>query len=133
MSKLEKDLKKARAGAADAEDLVSQARDVGGVKLLAARIDAPDRKTLGEWAEKYRDKLGSAVVLLAAVIDEKVVLIAAVTKALTPQINAGAIVREASVIVGGKGGGRPDFAQGGGTDATKIDEALKCVEELIGS
>ncbi len=131
MAQLERDLKKARAGAADAEDLLSQARDMGGVKVLTARIDAPDRKTLGEWAEKYRDKLGNAVVLLASVIDEKVVLIAAVSKALTPKINAGTIVREASTIVGGKGGGRPDFAQGGGTDPDKIDAALKSVETAI--
>ena len=130
---LEKELKKLRSQGAQAGvgDLTERARDIGGIKLIAERVEAPDRKTLGEWAEKFRDKLGEGVCVLAGELEGKVVIIAAVSKSLSPKVHAGNIVKQASEIVGGKGGGRPDFAQGGGTDASKIDEALKSVEESL--
>ncbi len=130
---LEKELKKARGQGAKAgmADLMDKVKDVGGFKLLAVKVDAPDRKTLGEWAEQYRERMGEGVAVLGSVIDEKVIIIAAVSKALAPKVNAGNIVKRASEIVGGKGGGRPDFAQGGGTDPTKLDEALRSVEEAL--
>ncbi|MBN1283053.1 MAG: alanine--tRNA ligase [Proteobacteria bacterium] len=133
ISALEKELKIARAGGAKGgiDALLGQARDVGGMKLLAAQVDAPDRDTLSRWAEKCRDRLGKSVVVLASVSDGKVSMIAAVSKDLTPGVHAGKIVGKVSEMVGGKGGGRPDFAQGGGADAANLDKALAAVEGLL--
>ena len=75
--------------------------------------------------------MGEGVCVLASEQDGKVAVIAAVSKSLVPKVHAGNIVKRVSETLGGKGGGRPDFAQGGGTDASKLDEALKGVEELI--
>ncbi|MFH1829487.1 MAG: alanine--tRNA ligase [Pseudomonadota bacterium] len=133
VASLEKELKKARSQTAGSgmADLIQRVKDVNGVKVLAAKVDAPDRKTLGEWAEQYRDKMGEGVAVLGSVIEEKVVVIAAVSKSLTPKVHAGNIVKRASEIVGGKGGGRADFAQGGGPDPSKLDEALESVLDLL--
>jgi alanyl-tRNA synthetase len=133
VSKLEKDLRKAINGAASGRmnDLLSEVKEVDGVKVLAAKVEAPDRKILGEWAEKYRDKLGEGVVVLGSVIEDKVVVIATVSKSLTPAIHAGKIVKVVSEQVGGKGGGRPDFAQGGGNDAANLDSALAGISDKI--
>ncbi|MBT3182686.1 MAG: alanine--tRNA ligase, partial [Deltaproteobacteria bacterium] len=133
VSKLEKDLKKAltSGASAGAADLMDKVQDVGGIKVLTAAIDVPDRKILGELAEKYRDKLKSGVVVLGSELEEKVALIAAVSKDLTPKVHAGNIIKAISEIVGGKGGGRPDFAQGGGVDASKLEEALSQVADFV--
>jgi len=131
ISELEREVKQARTQAVNAKDLMGEVREVGGVKLLAARVDAPDRRTLGEWAESYRDRMGEGVAVLASVMEDKVAIVAAVSKTLSPKVKAGDIVRRASEIVGGKGGGRPDFAQGGGTEISKIEEALAGVEEML--
>ncbi|HPM41098.1 MAG TPA: alanine--tRNA ligase [bacterium] len=132
VAKLERELKEARSRAAGAsqKDLMGEVRDVAGMKVLSARVDAPDRATLGSLAEKYRDRL-RGVVALASVIEDKVVIIVAVSKELTPTVHAGKIVQALSERVGGKGGGRPDFAQGGGTDVEKLDDTLKGIGKLI--
>ncbi len=133
LQSLERDLRKARSQGAGAgiDDLMAGVKDVGGVKLIAARVEAPDRQVLGEWAERLRDRLGEGVCVLASELEGKVTIIAAVSKSLAPKVRAGDLVKRASEIVGGKGGGRPDFAQGGGTDASKIEEALASVEESL--
>ncbi|MFH0800158.1 MAG: alanine--tRNA ligase [Pseudomonadota bacterium] len=131
VARLERELKKARSNAGGAVNLMGEVRDIGGIKVITAKVDAPDRDTLGAWAEKYRDKLGKGVVALASVIDGKVALVAAVSKNLTPKVHAGKIVQALSEAIGGKGGGRPDFAQGGGADIAKIEEALKKIDDLI--
>jgi alanyl-tRNA synthetase len=133
VSVLEKELKVARAkGAGGAKALASQVRDVGSLKLIAARVEAPDRETLSHWAEQERDRLGeNGVVVLGCELDGKVTLVAAVSKALTPRVHAGKIVGKVSELVGGKGGGRPDFAQGGGTDVSALEKALASVEALL--
>ena len=136
-SKLERELKKARSGAVarDLKDLKKQVKEVEGVKVLVDTVDAPDRKTLGEWAERYRDKPGAEVVVLGSIIDDKVACSAVVTKNLTPKVHAGKIIGAVSEIVGGKGGGRADFAQGGGADTKKFaafsKEALKVVRDQL--
>ena len=132
VAKLERELKQARSQAAGAsqKDLMAEVRDVAGMKVLSARVDVPDRATLGSMAEKYRDRL-RGVVALASVIEDKVVMIVAVSKDLTPKVHAGKIVQALSERVGGKGGGRPDFAQGGGTEAAKVDEALNSIDGII--
>ncbi len=134
-SELEKELKAARSRKAGegAADLMSQVKQVGSVKLLAARVEAHDRDTVSALAEAWRDKLGEAAVVLGAVIDEKVIVISAVSKSLTPKVHAGKLVQQVSAAVGGKGGGRPDFAQGGGPEAANLDKALSLAEEALKS
>ncbi|KPA87206.1 alanyl-tRNA synthetase [Pseudomonas asplenii] len=123
---LEKQLEQLQAKAASAagDDLSAQARDVKGVKVLAARLDGQDGKALLALVDQLKNKLGRAVILLGSVHEEKVVLVAGVTKDLTGQLKAGDLMKQAAAAVGGKGGGRPDMAQGGGTDASALDAAL---------
>jgi alanyl-tRNA synthetase len=123
---LEKQLEQLQAKAASAagDDLSAQALDVKGVKVLAVRLDGQDGKALLALVDQLKNKLGRAVILLGSVHEEKVVLVAGVTKDLTGQLKAGDLMKQAAAAVGGKGGGRPDMAQGGGTDAGALDAAL---------
>jgi alanyl-tRNA synthetase len=114
-------------------DLLADARDVGGVKVLSSRTDVGDPKALREVADQLRDKIKSGVVVLGGVADGKVALVAAVTPDLTGRIQAGKIIAEVAKLVGGKGGGKPDLAQGGGTDPSKLDEALQAVFRIVGA
>jgi alanyl-tRNA synthetase len=128
---LEDSRRKLAMGGGGGGDLMSKVREVGGIKVLASRTDA-DPKALREVADQLRDKLGSGVIVLGGVADGKVSLVVAVTADLTGKLQAGKIVAELAKVVGGKGGGRPDFAQAGGPDADKLDAALEKVFELVG-
>ena len=123
---LEKQLEQLQAKAASAagDDLSSSALDVKGVKVLAVRLDGQDGKALLALVDQLKNKLGRAVILLGSVHEDKVVLVAGVTKDLTGQLKAGDLMKQAAAAVGGKGGGRPDMAQGGGVDAGALDAAL---------
>ena len=123
---LEKQLEQLQAKAASAagDDLSSSAVDVKDVKVLAARLDGQDGKALLALVDQLKNKLGRAVILLGGVHEDKVVLVAGVTKDLTGQLKAGDLMKQAAAAVGGKGGGRPDMAQGGGVDAGALDAAL---------
>lgn len=123
---LEKQLEQLQAKAASAagDDLSSAALDVKGVKVLATRLDGQDGKALLALVNQLKNKLGRAVILLGSVHEDKVVLVAGVTKDLTGQLKAGDLMKQAAAAVGGKGGGRPDMAQGGGVDAGALDSAL---------
>ncbi|RMT53699.1 Alanine--tRNA ligase [Pseudomonas coronafaciens pv. atropurpurea] len=123
---LEKQLEQLQAKAASAagDDLSSAAKDVKGVKVLATRLDGQDGKALLALVDQLKNKLGRAVILLGSVHEDKVVLVAGVTKDLTGQLKAGDLMKQAAAAVGGKGGGRPDMAQGGGVDASALDAAL---------
>ncbi|MGF0240549.1 alanine--tRNA ligase [Rhodococcus sp. IEGM1300] len=123
---LEKQLEQLQAKAASAagDDLSASALDVKGVKVLAVRLDGQDGKALLALVDQLKNKLGHAVILLGSVHEDKVVLVAGVTKDLTGQLKAGDLMKQAAAAVGGKGGGRPDMAQGGGTDAGALDAAL---------
>ncbi|KII27229.1 alanyl-tRNA synthetase [Pseudomonas fluorescens] len=123
---LEKQLEQLQAKAASAagDDLSASALDVKGVKVLSVRLDGQDGKALLALVDQLKNKLGRAVILLGSVHEEKVVLVAGVTKDLTGQLKAGDLMKQAAAAVGGKGGGRPDMAQGGGTDAGALDAAL---------
>jgi len=123
---LEKQLEQLQAKAASAagDDLSASALDVKGVKVLAARLDGQDGKALLALVDQLKNKLGRAVILLGSVHEDKVVLVAGVTKDLTGQLKAGDLMKQAAAAVGGKGGGRPDMAQGGGVDAGALDAAL---------
>ena len=106
-------------------DLTAEARDVQGVKVLATSVDGADAKTLRVTMDKVKDKLGSGVILLAAAEGDKVSLVAGVTKDLTDRVKAGDLMKHVAGQVGGKGGGRPDMAQGGGSDAAALPAALE--------
>ena len=123
---LEKQLEQLQAKAASAagDDLSASAVDIKGVKVLTARLDGQDGKALLALVDQLKNKLGRAVILLGGVYEDKVVLVAGVTKDLTGQLKAGDLMKQAAAAVGGKGGGRPDMAQGGGVDAAALDAAL---------
>ena len=101
------------------------------MKLLSTVVEGVSGKDLRGIADKLKDKLGSAVVVLAAVSGDKVSLVSGVTKDLTNKYQAGKILNHVAQQVGGKGGGRPDMAQGGGTDPGGLDKALASVKDLI--
>jgi len=123
---------KARAASSAGNDLAVHAVDVKGAKVVAATLDGSDVKTLRETMDKLKDKLGSAAIVLASVSDGKVTLIAGVTSDLTARVKAGDLVNHVARQVGGKGGGRPDMAQAGGTDAAALPKALQSVEGWVG-
>ena len=131
--KLEKELEqlKGRMASRQGGDLASQAVDVHGIKVLASRLDGADAKTLRDTVDQLKNKLGSAAVVLAAVEDGKVRLVAGVTADRTAKIKAGDLVNAVAEQVGGKGGGRADMAQAGGTDPSKLDAALESVPEWV--
>lgn len=119
-----------RASASTADDLVSQAVDAGGAKLLVARVTAEDAGALRPMADRLRQQLGTSFVVLAADIDGKPNFIAAATDDLVARgVRADEVVKIAAGIAGGGGGGRPQLAQAGGRDASKIDEALAAARE----
>ncbi|HKQ29657.1 MAG TPA: alanine--tRNA ligase, partial [Burkholderiales bacterium] len=130
---LEKELDQLRGKLARGEsvDLVSQVKEVKGVKVLAARLDGADAKGLREAIDQLKDKLAPAAMILASVADNKVTLIAGVTKDLVGRVHAGELVNEVAAKVGGKGGGRPDMAQAGGTDPSGLDAALSDVPQWV--
>ncbi|PIE37596.1 MAG: alanine--tRNA ligase [Gammaproteobacteria bacterium] len=115
---------KHKLAAAAGDDLGSRAVDVAGCKVLAARLDGVDPKSLRDTVDQLKNKLGEAVIFLAAVNGEKIALIAGVTKSLCSEIKAGDLMRHFATKLGGKGGGRPDMAQGGGSDVAALDAVL---------
>jgi alanyl-tRNA synthetase len=131
--KLEKELEKLKVKLASAagSDLAASAVSVGEVKVLAAHLEGADPKSLRDTMDQLKNKLGSAVILLAAVAGGKVSLVAGVTKELTGQMKAGDLVKLAAEQVGGKGGGRPDMAQAGGNNPDALPQALAIVEPWV--
>ncbi|MBN1641903.1 MAG: alanine--tRNA ligase [Anaerolineae bacterium] len=112
--------------------LLAEAQDVGGVSVLAARVDAPNVETLREMCDWFRERVGSGVVVLGAVIEGKPSIVSAVTQDLTTRgVHAGTLVRAVAQAVGGGGGGRPTMAQAGGRDASQLPAALALVPELV--
>src|SRR5688572_6012554 len=130
---LEKELARARSKLAmgQGQDLASQAVEVKGAKVLAAALEGADAKTLRETMDKLKDRLKSAAIVLGAVNDGKVALIAGVTADLTAKLKAGDLVNFVAQQVGGKGGGRPDMAQAGGTEPAKLPVALQSVKSWV--
>ncbi len=130
---LEKELArfKSKLAASQGDELADQAVDVKGVKVLAAALDGADARALRETLDKLKDKLKSAAIVLAAVEGGKVTLIAGVTADLTSKLKAGELVNFVAQQVGGKGGGRPDMAQAGGTDPGKLPGALDSVRAWV--
>jgi alanyl-tRNA synthetase len=130
---LEKELSRARSKLAlgQGQDLASQAVDVKGAKVLVATLEGADAKTLRDTVDKLKDRLKSAAIVLGSIRDGKVDLIAGVTSDLTARLKAGELVNFVAQQVGGKGGGRPDMAQAGGTEPAKLPVALQSVKSWV--
>jgi len=117
----------------DFEELLSQVQDVRGVRVLAAQVEAADLDTLREMSDWFRNRMGSGVIVLGAVMDSKPGFVAAVTPDLVERgLHAGRIVKQVAQVVGGGGGGKPTLAQAGGRDVARIGEALGLVPDLVG-
>ena len=127
----ELDRLKSQLASSTGDSLLSQAVDIGGIKVLAVEIDNADAKALRDSVDKMKDKLGTTAVVLAAKEDGKVRLIAGVSKDATDRIKAGDLVNHVATQVGGKGGGRPDLAQAGGTQPGNLSVALDSVPDWI--
>ena len=123
---------KSRLASSQGDDLAGQAFEIGGAKVLAAMLEGADVPTLREAMDKLKDKLGSAAIVLASAGEGKVSLIAGVTSDLTARVKAGELVNMVAQQVGGKGGGRPDMAQAGGTQPDKLPAALASVKDWVG-
>jgi len=132
---LEKELArlKSKLASSQGDDLATQAIEVAGVKVLAATLDGADANALRETMDKLKDKLKSAAIVLANVTDGKVSLAAGVTADLTSKVKAGELVNFVAGQVGGKGGGKPDMAMAGGSDASKLPQALTSVTDWVKS
>lgn len=125
---------RAKLGNIEAASLTDQLKQVDGMNVLAARVSASDMDNLRGMVDELKNKLGSAVIVLGSVDGEKVNLVAGVTKDLMDQgVHAGKIIKEVATRCGGGGGGRPDMAQAGGKDPSKLQEALDAVVELVKS
>ena len=133
VKKLERELAalKGKLASAQGDDMLAQALDIKGAKVLAAKLEGADINTLRETMDKLKDKLKSAAVVLASVADGKVTLIAGVTADLTGKVKAGDLVNLVAQQVGGKGGGRPDMAQAGGTQPENLAAALASVSAWV--
>jgi len=130
---LEKNLEqlKAKLASQAGSDLLAQAIEIDGIKVLAAELEGADVKTLREAMDQLKNKLGQAAVVLATVNEGKVVLVAGVSKAETTRIKAGDLVNHVAQQVGGRGGGRPDMAQAGGSDPSGLAGALESVPDWV--
>ncbi len=130
---VEKELAQLRekAAVAQARDVEAQAREIGGVRVLAARVHGMDRAQMRNMADSLRNKWGSGVVVLASVAEGNVAIVAAVTKDLTAKVHAGKLAGAVAQSTGGKGGGRPDLAEAGGKDASALPAALDSVYAAV--
>ena len=113
------------------DDLLKDAIEINGINLLSSKIENVEIKDLRDIVDKIKDKLKNAIVVLAFVKNDKISLVSGVTKNLTDQYHAGEILKHVALQIDGKGGGRPDMAQGGGNNISNLDSALKSVEQLI--
>jgi alanyl-tRNA synthetase len=131
--KLRKELEALRMkrAAAQATDLAQTAREVKGVRVVSAQVEAADRNSMRQMVDELRPKLGSGVIVLGAALEGKVALIAAVTKDLTKRLDAGKIVKAVAAMVEGSGGGRKDLAEAGGKDPSKLAECLAAVPSIV--
>ncbi len=133
--KLEKEVQqlKSKLASGHGGDLSASAKDIGGIKVLAAQIDGADVRSLRDAMDRLKSKLGSSVIVLASVQEGKVLLVAGVSEDLVARIKAGEIAGLVAAKVGGRGGGRADFAQAGGTQPENLGAALEGVESLVRS
>ena len=112
-------------------NLISFVKEIKGVKIVSAKVDGKDLKRMREFVDQLKMKIGSGIILLGGQSENKVSLIMGVTSDLTRHYNANELIKKIALHIGGTGGGRPDFAQAGGTDSKRLDEALKALDDLI--
>ena len=131
--KLEKEVEqlKSKFASSAGDDMLSQAEDVNGIKVLATSLEGIEPKNLRDMADQLKNKLGTAALVLATVEGKKISLVAGVTKDATDRIQAGELVNFVATQVGGKGGGRPDMAQGGGNEPDSLGQALASVVDWV--
>jgi alanyl-tRNA synthetase len=122
---------KSRLASSRGDELLAKAVDIDGIKVLAERFDGVDPKSLRDTLDQLKNKLGCAAVVLATVNDDKINLVAGVTPDAVDRVKAGPLVNFVAQQVGGKGGGRPDMAQAGGNDPSKLDKALGGVTDWV--
>ena len=130
---LEKELEdlKSKMASASGDELAGTAAEVNGIRVLAARLDSVDSKSLRDTVDRLKDRLGTSVVVIGSADNGKVRLAAGVSKDLLARIQAGNLVNFVAQQVGGRGGGRPDFAQAGGSQPENLDGALKSVRGWV--
>ncbi|HTG62621.1 MAG TPA: DHHA1 domain-containing protein, partial [Terriglobia bacterium] len=116
---------------ASAGDMLEQAKEVKGVRVVSSRVEVTDRAALRQMVDNLRSRLETGVIVLGSVSDGKVSLVAAVSKDLTNRLDAGKIVKAAAAIVDGSGGGRKDLAEAGGKNPEKLDESLRSVPSIV--
>lgn len=114
-------------------DITDQVEDINGLKVLATEVEVANAKAIRETMDDFKSKLQDTVIVLVSNVDGKVSLVATVPKELTAKVKAGDIIKNMAPIVGGKGGGRPDMAQGGGTQPENITESLRFIKDYIKS
>ena len=112
---------------------MGRVREIAGVKVLAEEVNISDAKTLRDFGDKLRDKMASGIIFLGSRTNDKAMLLCMVTKDLAGKYHAGNIIRELAPIVGGKGGGRPDMAQAGGTGPENLPQVFPALEKLLAS
>jgi alanyl-tRNA synthetase len=122
---------KAKILSKESGDILSGLKEIGGVKVLVKELESLSPKELRDYVDRIREKLASGIIVLGSKSEDKVMLICAVTDDLTKMYDAGKIVKEMSEIVGGKGGGRPDMAQGGGNNPLKLSLALESIDKIM--
>jgi alanyl-tRNA synthetase len=115
----------------EVSNLLPLVREIKGVKVLSAKVDGKDVKRMREFVDQLKGKIGSGIILLGGQTQNKVSLLIGVTSDLTQRFNANELIKKIAVLIGGTGGGRADFAQAGGMDSKRLDEALKAIENLI--
>ena len=125
------DALKGKLASSAGSDLATSAQDVAGINVLAATLDGADSKSLRDTVDQLKNKLGTAAIILATTEGDKITLIAGVTKDVTDKLRAGDLVAHVAAQVGGKGGGRPDMAQGGGTEPQNLSPALASVTDWV--
>jgi len=130
---LEKEVQRlqGRLAAGSLGQILAQAQEVQGIRVVASQVDLRDAKGIRELGDRLRDQLGSGVVVLAAPLGERVAWVTMVTKDLTARLHAGNLARDLAKLTGGGGGGRPDVAEAGGKDPSRIAEALAAVPALV--
>ncbi len=125
-------LKQKLSSGGGSKSILDGLREINGVRVITQELDdVSDPKSLREYGDRLKDALGSGIALVGARADDKVLLLALVTKDLTDRFHAGKIVKKAATELGGSGGGRPDMAQAGGPDVTRMEQALKSIEEFF--
>ena len=133
LKELEKEIErlKGRAASESSASLIEKARDINGVKVISCRVDGLEKKDLRVLADNLKEKLGSGVIVLASAVNGEAAILSMVTNDLTNKVKAGVILKEVAQLAGGRGGGKPEMAEGGTKELEKLDKALEAVYDIV--